>query len=154
MQFFYTGNLTWWCFLCEQKGKSMKKKILMFILMVCLIIPVVFIFSACDNKSDEQSEEDQTVMYEINISEDIEHGTIIPSKTKATAGETITLTVNPDSCYELMNGSLKYNDQVVVDYSFVMPSEDVVISASFVYIVNVDSYPILREMVSITHMKK
>jgi len=49
----------------------------------------------------------------------------------AYAGEAITLTVIGNPGYELEEGSLMYNGRPVVGYSFIMPAEDVTITAEF-----------------------
>jgi len=49
----------------------------------------------------------------------------------AYAGEAITLTVIGNPGYELEEGSLMYNGRPVVGYSFIMPAEDVIVTAEF-----------------------
>ena len=67
--------------------------------------------------------------YNITIAE-ASHGTVEASKVKAEAGETITVTVTPDSGYIL--GSLKCDDEdITSEQSFNMPSHDVTITAVF-----------------------
>ena len=61
----------------------------------------------------------------------IENGTVTADKTVAYAGEAITLTVIGNPGYELEEGSLMYNGRPVVGYSFIMPAEDVTITAEF-----------------------
>lgn len=62
-------------------------------------------------------------------------GTIIPSKTKANAGETITLTIKPDSGKQMKAGTLTYTIAVtngetvsITGTSFVMPENNVTLS--------------------------
>ena len=58
------------------------------------------------------------------------NGTVTSSKEKAEAGETITVTVTPDTGYEL--ATLTANDFDIKDAkTFIMPAEDVTIEATF-----------------------
>ena len=71
--------------------------------------------------------------YTITVAEGIEHGTVVPDKTEAAAGETVTLTVTPAEGYELetltvMNGETAVE---VTNNAFVMPAGDVTITATF-----------------------
>ena len=71
--------------------------------------------------------------YTITVAEGIEHGTVVPDKTEAAAGETVTLTVAPAEGYELetltvMNGETAVE---VTNNTFVMPAGDVTITATF-----------------------
>ena len=71
--------------------------------------------------------------YTITVAEGIEHGTVVPDKTEAAAGETVTLTVTPAEGYELetltvMNGETAVE---VTNNTFVMPAGDVTITATF-----------------------
>lgn len=60
----------------------------------------------------------------------ITNGTVTPSKTRAEAGETITVTVEPEEGYKL--ATLTYNGvDIATDKSFVMPAENVTIAATF-----------------------
>ena len=67
------------------------------------------------------------------------NGSVVADKTMAKEGETVTLTVNPNSGYQvksvLMNGATVESVDGV--YSFVMPSEEVMISAEFAKWLNV-----------------
>ena len=58
-------------------------------------------------------------------------GTITATPTSAHAGETITLTINPDSGKQLVDGSLKYNGTAITGTAFMMPTTDVLITAQF-----------------------
>ncbi len=69
--------------------------------------------------------------YQITVAENLENGTITPSKTSAKAGETITVTVAPAEGFELVEGSLKFNNTPIENNSFVMPKENVVLTAEF-----------------------
>ena len=63
-------------------------------------------------------------------------GVVVADKTTATAGEVVTLTFVPDYGYELYG--IWYNQIQLTEqngsYSFVMPAEDVTITARFVYV--------------------
>lgn len=58
-------------------------------------------------------------------------GTISAKPSIAAAGETVVLTVKPDQGYSLREGSLKANDEPVVDNKFVMPAKNVTVTAAF-----------------------
>lgn len=61
----------------------------------------------------------------------LEGGTIIASPTKGRPGTVISLTVTPDTGKQLKDGTLKYNDTEITGTTFVMPAEDVTITAVF-----------------------
>ena len=73
--------------------------------------------------------------YTVTVATDIQNGDVTVNKATAQMGDKVVVTVEPDSDYELVPGSLKYNTQVVTysegEYSFVMPAENVVITAAF-----------------------
>ena len=77
-----------------------------------------------------------TKTYTVTVA-DAENGTVTADKTAAAAGETVTLTVTPDTGYQLK--SLKYSDgtsdtdipESAGTYSFTMPDKDVTVSAEF-----------------------
>ncbi|MBO4870497.1 MAG: hypothetical protein J5565_00760 [Muribaculaceae bacterium] len=48
------------------------------------------------------------VFYNINISDDFEHGTVTCNKERAAEGETVTLTVTPDNGYELQSLTVSF----------------------------------------------
>ncbi|MBR7068225.1 MAG: DUF4465 domain-containing protein, partial [Bacteroidales bacterium] len=88
-----------------------------------------------------------TTTYAISIATDIENGTVVANPTKAAEGAPVTLTVTPDANYQLVAGSLKYNGNDVTEtagtYTFIMPGEDVLITAQFELIpVNPTTYAI------------
>ena len=62
-------------------------------------------------------------------------GSITANTTQAIAGDTVTLTVTPDTDMQLKSGTLKYNDGTSDHYisgtSFTMPASAVTISAEF-----------------------
>ncbi|WP_394925559.1 Ig-like domain-containing protein [uncultured Robinsoniella sp.] len=85
--------------------------------------------------------------YKVTIDPTMEHGNVEADKPEAAAGEMITLTVVPEEGYQLKEGSLKVNDGSVevTDGSFLMPEQDVTVTAEFVqkapetYTITVDS---------------
>ncbi len=80
-----------------------------------------------------------SVEYDVNVSNVIEHGTVVADKQTAAEGETVTLTVTPDEGYELetltvMSGSTAVAttpSQEVGKFTFVMPAAPVAINAIF-----------------------
>ena len=58
-------------------------------------------------------------------------GSVQANKKIARKGDVITLTVKPDEGYQLKEGSLKFNGQAITGNSFVMPEEDVILTAEF-----------------------
>ena len=76
--------------------------------------------------------------YAITV-EDSDNGTVTPSRTRATRGLTVTLTVKPDEGYKLdtltvtdKNGNeLKLTDKGNGKYTFTMPASAVTVEASF-----------------------
>ena len=76
-----------------------------------------------------------TTTYAISIATDIENGTVVANPTMAAEGTPVTLTVTPAPNYQLVAGSLKYNGIDVTEtagtYTFIMPGEDVLITAQF-----------------------
>ncbi|KXO16592.1 LPXTG-motif protein cell wall anchor domain protein [Clostridiales bacterium KA00134] len=77
----------------------------------------------------------QEPTYDITVYGYIYNGKVIPNKTKAKAGEEVTLTIKPDSGYELK--TLYYNDEItgddipITNYKFIMPKSNVRINATF-----------------------
>ena len=69
-------------------------------------------------------------MYGIKIA-DMENGTVTSDKTIAAEGDTITLSVDPDSGYHLKAGTLMANDQVISGNTFKMPAKEVTVTALF-----------------------
>lgn len=73
--------------------------------------------------------------HSVVISSDIQNGTVSANPTKAYAGETITLSATPDGGYSLNEWNVTTATDVVIavkDNKFVMPDEDVTVSAVFV----------------------
>lgn len=73
------------------------------------------------------------IQYEVIISSMI-NGKVTTNISQATAGETVIVEVIPDRGYRLKSNTLKYNDKHIKNNAFIMPDEDVVITASFEWI--------------------
>jgi hypothetical protein len=71
-------------------------------------------------------------------------GTITASPTKARPGTLITLTITPDDGKQLKAGALKYNDVDITGTTFIMPAEDVTITAEF------EDKPVVLESIAVT----
>lgn len=71
--------------------------------------------------------------HSVIISSDVKNGTITATPTTAYAGENITLTATPDGGYILSewNVTTATGNVIVTDNAFVMPDEDVTVSAVF-----------------------
>ncbi len=76
--------------------------------------------------------------YDVTVSNNIENGTVTADKATANAGETVTLTVNPNAGYVLetltvMNGTTAVPTTLGANgkYTFVMPAAPVTITAVF-----------------------
>lgn len=79
---------------------------------------------------------DSGVRYNISVSvSPSAGGTITASPTRAIAGETITLTITPDTGKRLKSGSLKFNDgaedHTISGTIFTMPASNVTVTAEF-----------------------
>lgn len=75
------------------------------------------------------------INYDITVAEGLA-GTITPSQTTAQSEDLITLEVQPNEGYELVDGTLKYNDNVISPkadgtYQFTMPAAKVTLTAQF-----------------------
>jgi hypothetical protein len=76
--------------------------------------------------------------YSITVASGIPHGSISTSPSgSAFSGQLITVTVTPETGYQLQAGSLKYNNSTAItsggpiNYSFTMPAANVTITAVF-----------------------
>lgn len=69
--------------------------------------------------------------YSITVDGQIANGQIELSKAKAKAGEEITVTPTANSGYYLNLASFKANNELIIDYKFIMPEQDVLITAEF-----------------------
>lgn len=105
----------------------MKKKILTFMFLVCLVISSSLILTACGETTTSTTPK----QYSISIDPLIQNGTIVANKTSAFYGDEITLTVTPNEGYQLVDNSLKYNESVVYNNTFTMPAQNVTITAQF-----------------------
>lgn len=74
----------------------------------------------------------------------LEGGTIIASPTNARPGTVISLTIVPDAGKQLKSGTLKYNGVEITGSSFIMPAENVTITAQF------EDIPVVLESISVT----
>lgn len=77
-------------------------------------------------------------MYTITINAPAAGGTIVPSKTTANAGETITLSVVPNTGYQMVAGSLTYTQNVagsspvaISNFQFTMPAANVTVTCQW-----------------------
>ena len=69
--------------------------------------------------------------HKLTISPDIANGTITTDAANYEEGAKVNVYVEPAEGYRLKAGSLKYNDTAMEGTSFLMPAEDVVITAEF-----------------------
>ena len=69
--------------------------------------------------------------HSLTIADGIANGTITTDASNYEEGAKVNVYVTPAEGYRLKDGSLKYNDTVMQGTSFLMPAEDVVITAAF-----------------------
>ena len=69
--------------------------------------------------------------HKLTISPDIANGTVTTDAANYEEGAKVNVYVEPAEGYRLKAGSLKYNDTAMEGTSFLMPAEDVVITAEF-----------------------
>lgn len=86
----------------------------------------------------------EQIMYNVAVAP-LEHGTIETDKDLAGVGDIVTVTITPEAGYRMVAGSLMYNSTAFTGTEFTMPSEDVLVSATFELIpfeieVEVDSH--------------
>ena len=88
--------------------------------------------------------------HSVIISSDVKNGTITATPTTAFAGETITLTATPDGGYILSewNVTTATGKVTVNDNAFVMPDEDVTVSATFVEAAHVPVYASVADLIA------
>ena len=72
----------------------------------------------------------EQIMYNVDVAP-LEHGTIVTDKDVAGVDDIVTVTITPDAGYRLVAGSLMYNSTPFTGTEFTMPSEDVLVSATF-----------------------
>ncbi len=78
--------------------------------------------------------EESDSLYNVNVSEEIENGSVTVDKTSAKKGETVTITAVPADNYELETLEARDaagNTLTVNDSAFIMPESDVTVSAQF-----------------------
>lgn len=73
----------------------------------------------------------QTAEYIVSVDDTIVNGSIFVDKDRGAVGEIVTVTIQPQPGYRLVEGSLKANGSVISGDSFIMPAEDVTITAEF-----------------------
>ncbi len=86
------------------------------------------------NKNVSISASFKAINYSIKIASGIEHGTLVPSKSTAIMGTQISLTITPETGYELEALIVKKSDGntiTVTNGTFEMPADNVSVSASF-----------------------
>lgn len=88
--------------------------------------------------------------HSVIISSDVKNGTITATPTTAYAGENITLTATPDGGYILSewNVTTATGNVTVNDNAFVMPDEDVTVSATFIEAAHVPVYASVAELIA------
>lgn len=88
--------------------------------------------------------------HSVIVSSDVKNGTITATPTTAYAGENITLTATPDGGYILSewNVTTATGTVTVNDNAFVMPDEDVTVSATFVEAEHVPVYASVAELIA------
>ena len=69
--------------------------------------------------------------HSLTIDPSITGGTITTDASNYEEGAKVNIYIEPEEGYQLAEGSLKYNDTVVEGTSFLMPAEDVVLTAQF-----------------------
>lgn len=95
-----------------------------------LIAIVLIIVSICALTLVACGEESSVIEYAVTVAE-ITNGTVTVNKTKAKASEEIIVTATPNENFVLKQGSLKANNELILDGKFKMPKENVTITAEF-----------------------
>jgi len=72
----------------------------------------------------------EQIQYNVDVAP-LTHGTIEADKTTAAFEDTVSLIITPEAGYRLAAGSLVYNTTPFTGTEFTMPSEDVLINATF-----------------------
>ena len=96
--------------------------------LILVLISLLFICTACGEDPSSGSSEKE--LYDITVSE-VKNGVITPNLSEATEGQEIQLEVAANIGYKLQPNSLKANESLIEENKFIMPAEDVVISAAF-----------------------
>lgn len=69
--------------------------------------------------------------HSLTIDPSITGGTVSTDASNYEEGAKVNIYIEPEEGYQLAEGSLKYNDTVIEGTSFLMPAEDVVLTAEF-----------------------
>lgn len=112
------------------------------IIVLLILVLSLFFVASCNNTPSEDNQQNNdtnetdngnanNTNYVIRVVE-ADHGKVTASSSKAKAGETVTLTVEPDFGYKLKENTLKVNDTEVSGNSFTMPASNVEVTAEFV----------------------
>lgn len=89
------------------------------------------------------SAEFEAIQYDVTVAPST-NGNLSVDKAKAIIGETVNVTISPDTGYKLKENTLKVNGRVITGNSFVMDAENTVISAEFeaiIYNISVATVP-------------
>jgi len=102
-----------------------------FLCANALVLTLVLGFSGCEDLSGPG----QTA-YTITVSSLIEHGRLVPDKTEAAGGETVTVTAEPEAGFELagsilINGRAAEIDSSDNSWTFAMPYSNIRLEAEF-----------------------
>ena len=96
----------------------------------------------------------ESIGHAVTIASGITGGTVTADKTRADAGETVTVTVAPATGMRLVPGSLRYNDTAITGtapYTFTMPDASVVITAEFEPVNALESIAITTPPTDVTY---
>lgn len=88
--------------------------------LFALILPCVAIFVGCGKKE-----------FSIKVDSEITGGVVTVSANSAKSGTEISVVATPNEGYNMVAGSLKYNDIAIENNTFSMPNKDVVVTAKF-----------------------
>jgi hypothetical protein len=98
--------------------------------ILCITLLALTFFSGCPGPQDSSP----PPVYTVSVAEGITNGAITVNPTSAKEGMGITVTVTPDSGWQLQAGSLKYNDgtdHAITGNTFTMPAANVTVAAVF-----------------------
>ncbi|MDO5447471.1 MAG: BACON domain-containing carbohydrate-binding protein, partial [Prevotellaceae bacterium] len=93
------------------------------------------LWELCPDDWNDLNYTDPVGAHNVNISENIEHGTVKANPKRGIEGAQITLTATPDEGYNFGSYTVKdaaENNITVTDSKFTMPASDVTVSATFV----------------------
>ena len=80
--------------------------------------------------------------YNLSVDPAIQHGSVVIESAHYQAGARVNLQIVPEQGYQLKAGSLKYNGNVITDNRFIMPEENVVITAEFEPVSSTETYQV------------